>query len=320
MYFPTSGVEANPVLLVLLSLAISTFTSMGGVSGAFLLLPYQVSVLNFTSPAVSPTNLVYNIVAIPSGVYRYIREGRMNWPITCVVIVGTLPGIVGGALVRIHWMPDERPFKLFVGCVLLYMGARLIYGQTGRAKRRMEKILEFEDRAGKRLQELVKEASQAGRGIPAEARVRTGRWGMRRMEFEFMGETFSFNVPALLLLSLVIGLVGGIYGIGGGAIIAPLLVTVFRLPIHTVAGAALAGTFFTSVAGVGVYTFLDFADPQSVSTAPDWTLGALFGIGGIAGMYIGAGLQKVMPASVIRIGLGLGISGLALKYVIDFFI
>ncbi len=52
---------------------------MGGVSGNFLLLSYQISVLNFTSPAVSPTNLVFNIVAIPSGVYRYLREGRKNW-------------------------------------------------------------------------------------------------------------------------------------------------------------------------------------------------------------------------------------------------
>ena len=34
---------------------------MGGVSGAFLLLPFQVSVLGFTSPAVSPTNLIFNI-------------------------------------------------------------------------------------------------------------------------------------------------------------------------------------------------------------------------------------------------------------------
>jgi len=50
---------------------------MGGISGAFLLLPFQMSFLNFTSPSVSSTNFVYNIVAIPSGVYRYIKEGRM---------------------------------------------------------------------------------------------------------------------------------------------------------------------------------------------------------------------------------------------------
>jgi uncharacterized membrane protein YfcA len=44
-------------------------------------LPFQVSVLGFTSPAVSPTNLVYNIFAKPGGVYRYVREGRVVWPL-----------------------------------------------------------------------------------------------------------------------------------------------------------------------------------------------------------------------------------------------
>ncbi|MBI5253753.1 MAG: TSUP family transporter, partial [Euryarchaeota archaeon] len=80
MLFPVSGVETPIFVPPLVAFVISFFTSMGGVSGAFLLLPFQMSVLNFTSPAVSATNFVYNIVAIPSGVYRYLREGRMAWP------------------------------------------------------------------------------------------------------------------------------------------------------------------------------------------------------------------------------------------------
>ncbi len=37
----------------LVALVVSFFTSMGGISGAFLLLPFQMSVLNYTSPSVS---------------------------------------------------------------------------------------------------------------------------------------------------------------------------------------------------------------------------------------------------------------------------
>jgi uncharacterized protein len=43
----------------------------------------------------------------------------------------------------------------------------------------------------------------------------------------------------------VVGVIGGIYSIGGGSIIAPFLVTVFGLPVYTVAGATLIGTFVT---------------------------------------------------------------------------
>jgi uncharacterized membrane protein YfcA len=65
MLFPISGVETYVFIPPLVAIVISFFCSMGGVSGAFLLLPFQMSVLNFTSPSVSSTNLIYNIVAIP---------------------------------------------------------------------------------------------------------------------------------------------------------------------------------------------------------------------------------------------------------------
>jgi hypothetical protein len=37
MLFPVSGVETNPAVPFLVALVVSTFTSMGGISGAFLL-------------------------------------------------------------------------------------------------------------------------------------------------------------------------------------------------------------------------------------------------------------------------------------------
>src|SRR3954447_11475781 len=56
------------VYLVALAAAfvIATLASPVGVSGAVLLLPFQVSVLGTPSPAVTPTNLLYNIVATPA--------------------------------------------------------------------------------------------------------------------------------------------------------------------------------------------------------------------------------------------------------------
>ncbi|MDP2862448.1 MAG: TSUP family transporter [Desulfobacterales bacterium] len=53
--------------------------------------------------------------------------------------------------------------------------------------------------------------------------------------------------------------------------------------------------------------------------APDWALGALFGAGGFAGMYLGARLQKYMPAKVIKVILALAITFLAVKYIAGIF-
>jgi uncharacterized membrane protein YfcA len=44
------------------------------------------------------------------------------------------------------------------------------------------------------------------------------------------------------------------YGIGGGAIIAPFLVTVIHLPVYAIAGAVLAANFMTLLAGVVFYS------------------------------------------------------------------
>ena len=44
---------------------------------------------------------------------------------------------------------------------------------------------------------------------------------------------------------------------------------------------------------------------------PDWTLGLLFGLGGLAGMYAGARCQKYIPARPIRLLLAIVILGTA---------
>ncbi len=125
--FTVSGVETYLFVPPLVAFAVSFFTSMGGVSGAFVLLPFQVSVLGYTAPSVSATNQVFNIVAIPSGVWRYLKEKRMVWPLTWAVIIGTLPGVFIGAWVRIEHLPDPKNFKFFAGFVLLYIGTRLLF-------------------------------------------------------------------------------------------------------------------------------------------------------------------------------------------------
>jgi len=317
--FPVSGVETYVFIPPLVALVVSFFTSMGGVSGAFLLLPFQMSFLNYTSPSVSATNFVFNIVAIPSGVYRYIKEGRMAWPLTWVVIAGTLPGVFIGYYLRILYLPDPKSFKFFVGCVLLYIGVRLFYETTGMAAKGKSRMKALDEKFRQRTEELKKQQhARIASGLPKEAVVRTVSFSLLRVEYEFWGESFSYSTPAMFFLAFIVGIIGGTYGIGGGAIIAPFCIAVFHLPVYTVAGAALMGTFLTSIAGVVLYSIMPAA--PGLPTSPDWMLGLLFGAGGFAGMYLGARFQKFMPQKFIRLMLGTIILFLALKYILQFFI
>ncbi|MCL6477377.1 MAG: sulfite exporter TauE/SafE family protein [Peptococcaceae bacterium] len=322
MHFPVSGVDVNPFIPPLVAFLVSTLTAPAGVSGAFLLLPFQMSVLHYTSPSVSPTNLIYNIVAIPGGLYRYIKEGRMAWPLTWVVIVGTLPGVFLGSWVRIAYLPDPRAFKLFVGLVLLYLGLRLAFefnsGSTNAKDQHKALEQKFKERV---IQMRAESDSKIAAGLPPDAIVKTKSFSLKKIEYEFWGETYSFGTMAIFTLALAVGLIGGIYGIGGGAIIAPFCVSILGLPVYTVAGAALAGTFLTSIAGVVFYSILaTTAVGAATNVAPDWVLGALFGAGGLLGTYCGAYVQKYLKEKIVKAMMAVLVLVLALRYIIQFFI
>jgi uncharacterized protein len=97
--------------------------------------------------------------------------------------------------------------------------------------------------------------------------------------------------PWLSSLAFAVGILGGIYGVAGGAIIAPFLVAFFHLPIYTIPGATLFGTFITSIGGALFYALIaPVYSHTGLMIAPYWMLGAFFGAGGFLGMYSGARL------------------------------
>ncbi|MFI9634231.1 hypothetical protein ACIHAX_16195 [Nocardia sp. NPDC051929] len=59
-------------------LLVSVVTTPVGVSGAVFLLPIQLSVLGVPSPAVTPTNLLANVVSIPGALLRYGRRSSLR--------------------------------------------------------------------------------------------------------------------------------------------------------------------------------------------------------------------------------------------------
>lgn len=238
---------------------VAAATVPAGVSGAVLLLPFQVSILGTPSPAVTPTNLLYNVVATPGALWRYWRQGQRGGRLARPLLVGTLPGVVIGSIIRVELLPGPRPFEAVVALVLIPMGAWLLVGPR-----------------------------------PAFPRRR-----------------FSLGGATLVLMSAAVGCVGGIYGIGGGSILAPMLIGAGRPPSE-VAPATLASTFLTSIAGV--ITFVALATQSHGSISPDWPVGIALGVGGLGGGYIGARLQPRLPELAVRRVLGVIVLAIGIRY------
>jgi uncharacterized membrane protein YfcA len=136
------------LVALLAAFLISALTTPAGISGAVLLLPFQVSVLGTPDPSVTPTNLLYNVVSTPG-----------------------VPGVIAGSVIRVELLPGPRVFDLVVATIMLPLGAWLA---------------------------LTRPARRDNPGRPARL----------------------IPAPVLVSLAVVVGCVGGIYGLGGGAFLA----------------------------------------------------------------------------------------------------
>ncbi len=72
----------DPLLGAASAFLIAIFTTPVGVSGAVFLVPVQVSLLHTPSPSVTPTNLLYNIIATPGALLRYRGRSVLRAPLT----------------------------------------------------------------------------------------------------------------------------------------------------------------------------------------------------------------------------------------------
>ncbi len=275
---------------------VATVLTPVGITGAFLILPFMVSVLGFTAPAVSATNIVYNVVAIPMALYRYFKERRLFWQLGLIIAASSLPGYYLGALMRVTVLLDPRAFKCFVGAVLLALVFLIVM---------------------RIVREWLWVRTQRKKGEPLV--LRNVKVMFPHMTYELAGRQYTLNWLYASLIFLGIGVIGGAYGIGGGAFTSPILVGVFGQPVHAIAGATLMGTFAASAWGIVVYTYLQTLYP-SVEVAPNWPLGLLIGAGGLIGMYVGPKLQGKMPEGLLRLILVCAITPLALQYIVQYFI
>lgn len=108
-----------------------------GVSGAFLLLPIQVQFLGVPSPAVSATNLVYNVVATPAGVNAFRRHRLLDGAVAGPLLAGAAPGMIVGAGLRTTWLAGETSFAWPAAALLVTLGARLLIEAAGGGRRRV---------------------------------------------------------------------------------------------------------------------------------------------------------------------------------------
>lgn len=111
----------------------------------------------------------------------------------------------------------------------------------------------------------------------------------------------TWRIPAGILFGLVIGLVSSLLGVAGGEIIIPTLVFAFGVDVKTAGTASLLISLPTVLVGL-----IKYFRRGALSDRTAWkSTIAPMGVGSVIGALIGGMLAGIVPASILKIALGI---------------
>ena len=316
--FPLAGIKVPLWHLLWLGFWTGYTMALVGEATGIFSLPYAMSILRFDNIHVSPTTLVITVINPLGALLGFRRAGQWNLDFALWPCVGALIGSQVGPFIRVAYLSDPLPFKALVGVALFWLGLHLVWEITPwyLTKREAQRLF------AERFRARAREEAAAGRlpsGIPEGAPIRTLERSFRRIRIGFLDHEWTLSVPLLVALGLGVGVVASTLGVGGGFLMTPLLVTLFRLPMYVIVAATIPFVMLQSIIGLVSYTVVVPAlmgryDP------PEWAFGLFVAAPAVFGAWLAAKTQRFVPESYLKLVAGVitGLGGLA--YVVNYFV
>jgi uncharacterized membrane protein YfcA len=269
-------VDASLLLLVALGFAVGAYGTIIGAGGGFILVPALLLIYpDYDPEQVTAISLAVVWANATSGAVAYARQRRIDYVTGLIFAASSVPGVIGGALV-VGYVP-ERSFSILFGALLLTMSVITLQPRpTAIREPRPERGL------------LVRTMTAPG-GVTYR---------------------YSYKVWQAVLLSLAIGFVSSLFGVGGGVIHVPMMIVLFRIPIEL----AVATSHFVLALMTGGATTVHLAS-GSFSGEQLLQAGAL-AVGAIPGAQAGAWLAHRMPAHRVLPLLALALVALGLRLIL----
>ncbi|MFC4076205.1 sulfite exporter TauE/SafE family protein [Salinithrix halophila] len=264
-------------ILILVGLVSGTVGSLVGLGGGIITVP-ALLFLASTFPEYSQitpqvavgTSLVLVIITALSSTFSYLRQKRVDFSSGLVFFVGSGPGAVLGAYLTNFFNPES--FNIGFGILMILVAA----------------LLTFQNRLK-----------------PPEV-----KWSVERKFIDAKGNIYRYGYhrPTALGMAFVVGTVSSLFGIGGGALMMPVMVLLFRFPPHVATATSMLLIFLSSVMG---------SVTHMIQGNIDWLAVLLIAPGAWLGGQAGAWLSNRMSGNGILITLRLMIIGIAIKMVVD---
>ena len=277
------------LLYIPVGFLVAVYGTMIGAGGGIILVPLLMFLFPGDAPSmITAASLAVIFVNSTSGTIAYARMKRISYKTGILFALATIPGAVLGSYLT-SFIP-KRAFGAGFGGLLLVVMAFLLITQGSSRK--------------------PKGAAEKGGGSSARPRgPRVDTLVDTVVDSEGNSYPLSYNIWVGMTLSLLIGVISSLAGIGGGLIHVPVLTYLFGFPVHIATATSHFVLVFTSLAGV-VMHLID-------GTWPAHPLRDLcLAIGVIGGAQLGAVIARKVSSRWIVLGLAIALALVGVRLII----
>jgi uncharacterized protein len=296
--FPLAGVKVPIWHLVWMGFWTGYTMAVVGEAAGIFALPYQISVLQFDGPSVTPTTQLLTLLNPLGALLGFHRTRQTNWDFALWVCAGGVVGALIGPFIRLTVLADARPFTVAVGLALAITGVHLCVAAI-RGFRSSEGI------EGK-FAVAARQARAAGlapSGLPSGLGITTVAKGGGWLTISYWGESWTMRTPVLFLVGLGVGVISAALGVGGGFLLVPIFAAFYRLPIYVLVAASIP--YVLSLSAVSLFTYSVIAPLfTGLRLPPEMAWGLFAAAGGILGAWCAAKTQRFVPQPLLKLMLG----------------
>jgi uncharacterized membrane protein YfcA len=289
IYLPIAEMPVSVLLIVGMGAAVGFISGLFGIGGGFLMTPLLIFL--GIPPAVAVATQSAQIVASSTtSALGALRRNALDLKLGAMLVAG---GLVGSALGVWFFAAARRAGQLDLVIVISYVTLFTVVGSL-------------------MLKESLREFWLRRKGGPARARRSAGAhapylgWPLR-MRF-YRSRLYASLIP-ILGLALFVGFAGALLGIGGGFIMVPALLYIFRVPTAVVIG--------TSQFQILCTTFVALVLHAIANQAVDVVLAILLILGGVFGAQFGARAGRMLRAELFRFMLALLLLAVGARFAVE---
>lgn len=286
IYLPIAEMPVSVLLILGMGAAVGFISGLFGIGGGFLMTPLLIFI--GIPPAVAVATQSAQIVASSTtSVVNALRRKALDLKLGAVLVSG---GFIGSILGVWFFAAARRAGQLDLVIVVSYVTLFMVVG-------------------GLMLKESLREFWTKRRGGTIRMRRKAGEhapylfWPLR---MRFHRSKLYGSVIPILALALFIGFAGALLGIGGGFILVPALLYVFRVPTAVVVGTSQFQIVCTTLVALILHAV--------ANQAVDIVLAILLIVGGVFGAQFGARAGRNLRAELFRFLLALLLLAVGLRF------